>query len=228
MKPRRAQRPADPAQVLPAIYDALYEAWGPQGWWPGETPFEVMVGAILTQNCAWTNVVKAIASLKRERMLEPRALHEASHERVAELIRPTGYFNVKARRLKSFLAWFMREAGGDEKSLRAIPTPVLRERLLSVNGLGRETADSILLYALGRRIFVIDAYTRRILKRHRVIAGDEPYDDLRAMFEAHMPKRRKLYNEYHGLIVNAGKDHCRPAARCAGCPLARFQHDESL
>lgn len=211
---------------LNAMYEALLRAWGGQKWWPGETPFEVMVGAILTQNTNWTNVEKAIANLKAAGMLNPQALHYASAERIAELIRPSGYFNVKARRLKNFLDFYFCEAGGSYARLIALPTPELRAKLLAVNGLGPETVDSILLYALNRPVFVIDAYTRRLLRRHLLIQGDEDYETLRALFEYHIPRSRKVFNEYHALIVRAGKYHCRPKPQCAGCPLEPFERDE--
>jgi endonuclease-3 related protein len=156
-------------------------------------------------------------------MLSAEALRAAPPEKVAELIRPSGYFNVKARRLRHFLEFLEREGG--EPGLRALPTGELREKLLSVNGLGPETADSILLYALDRPVFVIDAYTRRVLRRHRLIREDEDYEEVRGLFEKHLPRRRRLYNEYHALFVRVGKYHCRPKARCEGCPLARLPHD---
>jgi len=220
---RTASQTKRPRAALKALYARLYAAWGTQHWWPGETPFEVMVGAILTQNTAWTNVEKAIGNVKAAGMLEAEALRTAPLAKVADLIRPSGYFNVKARRLRHFLEFLHREGG--EAGLRALPPRELREKLLSVNGLGPETADSILLYALDRSVFVIDAYTRRVLRRHRLIRGDEDYEEVRALFEEHLPRRRRLYNEYHALFVRVGKYHCRPKARCEGCPLACFPHD---
>lgn len=226
-RPARAKKP-DPARELPRFYETLFKHWGTQHWWPGESPFEVMVGAILTQNTAWKNVEKAIANLKAANALNPQALHYAPIEQLAEWLRPSGYFNVKARRLKNFLDFYFCEAGGSEARLRAIGTADLREKLLAVNGLGPETVDSILLYALDRPVFVIDAYTRRVLRRHRLIKGDEDYEVIRALFEAHLPKQRKLYNEYHALIVRAGHHHCKPTAQCAGCPLEGFPKNERL
>ena len=217
-----------PLPVLQHMYDTLFARWGMQKWWPAEGPFEVMVGAILTQNTAWRNVEKAIANLKAANMLDPQALHYAQVERVAELIRPSGYFNVKARRLKNFLDFYFCEADGSYARLSAIPTRDLRLKLLNVNGLGPETVDSILLYALNRPVFVVDAYTRRILKRHFIIRGDESYDGIRELFEYHLPRGRKLFNEFHALIVRAGHHHCRPTARCKECPLADFERDERL
>lgn len=219
---------SDSAPILPAFYEALFAAWGPQKWWPGETPFEVMVGAILTQNTNWSNVEKAIANLKAAGLLEAQALHYTPLERLAELIRPSGYFNVKARRLKNFLDFYFCAAGGSEARLRAMPTRELRKKLLEVNGLGPETADSILLYALDRPVFVVDAYTRRILRRHGLLRGDEDYEEIRALFETHLMKGRKLFNEFHALLVRAGKYHCKPSSRCEGCPLEGFKHDGKL
>ncbi|MCW8131411.1 MAG: endonuclease III domain-containing protein [Planctomycetota bacterium] len=221
----------DPARIqetLDAFYAKLFEAWGRQHWWPGETPFEVMVGAILTQNTNWTNVEKAIANLKREGMLDAQALHYAPIERIAELIRPSGFFNVKAKRLKNFLDFYFCEAGGSYARLNSLPTRELRTKLLAINGLGPETADSILLYALNRPVFVVDAYTRRLLRRHFLIRGDEDYEAIRDLFESNVAKSRKLFNEYHALIVRAGKYHCKPTAKCEGCPLAGFERDERL
>ncbi len=223
----RAARLLDPALHLPDLYERLYAAWGPQHWWPGDTPFEVMVGAILTQNCNWANVEKAIGNLKRAGLLEANALYAAPREQVAGLIRPTGYFNIKAMRLAHFLRFYVEACEGSP-GFKGMALPLLRERLLAVNGLGKETADSILLYALGRRVFVVDAYTRRILKRHFLTRGDEEYDTVRMLFEDHLPRRIRLYNEYHALIVHAGKDHCKPCARCVGCPLAGHPHDAAL
>jgi len=202
------------------IHARLLAAFGPQEWWPGETPFEVMVGAILTQNTNWGNVERAIRNLKVAGLMDPDALAACSPTRLAELIRPSGYFNVKARRLTDFLAWLCPKlSGGVVESLRGIRTPQLRQELLSVRGIGCETADSMLLYALGRRVFVVDAYTRRFLSRHGLIAPKASYEDIRAAFEDGLPRSRKLYNEYHALVVCLGKEFCRPKPRCAACPL---------
>jgi len=207
-------------ELLQDIYDRLRSAFGPQRWWPGETPFEVMVGAILTQNTNWANVERAIANLKEAGRLCPRKLLSLRKAHLARLIRPSGYFNIKAERLRSFLRWYMSRTGsGDVKNLRGIRTPALRQELLGVRGIGPETADSMLLYALGRRVFVVDAYTRRFLVRHELIAAGISYEKLRAFFETRLPRSKKLYNEYHALIVNLGKDICRPRPRCDLCPL---------
>jgi len=208
------------SDVLIALYDRLFRAFGPQRWWPDETPFEVMVGAVLTQNTNWQNVERAIANLKAEDLLTPTRLGACPPDRLARLIRPSGYFNVKARRLRAFLEWLLARTGGDDLApLARVPTDRLREDLLGVRGVGPETADSILLYALDRRVFVVDAYTRRFLARHRLIAPDASYESVRALFEARVPRSRKLYNEYHALIVNLGKNVCRPTPRCESCPL---------
>jgi endonuclease III related protein len=206
--------------LLRELYQRLYEVCGPQGWWPGETPFEVAVGAILTQNTNWGNVARAIAALKSRDLLEPQALHELPEAELAQLIRPAGYFNVKARRLKNFLDFLashfensmVRLAAGDPKSLRPA--------LLSVKGIGPETADSILLYALAQPTFVVDAYTFRILSRHDLIPEACSYEELRRLFMEHLPARVDLYQEYHALLVRLGKEWCRPRPRCATCPLA--------
>jgi len=207
---------------LETYFRALLRHFGPQGWWPAETPFEVMVGAILTQNTAWTNVEKAILNLKAGNLLDPRRLHETDAGTLALALRPAGYFNVKARRLKSFIAWFMDRAGGDAGRLRPIPPARLREELLEVRGVGRETADSILLYALGIPTFVVDAYTWRILSRHGLVPEETTYEEMKDLFERNLPRDAKLYNEFHALLVAAGKDFCRPVPRCGKCPLRKF------
>ena len=211
-------------ETLTEIYELLYEAFGPQHWWPGETPFEVMTGAILTQNTSWTNVEKAIANLKSAGCLSPEALHRIELSKLAELIRPAGYYNIKAKRLKNFLDWLFDSYDGSLANLESVATGRLREELLTVTGIGRETADSILLYALGRPVFVVDAYTARIAVRHGLIEPDADYEQLRELFESYLPQDTKLFNEYHALLVRAGKDFCRPKARCPGCPLEKLPH----
>jgi endonuclease-3 related protein len=202
------------------MYRRLLDLLGPQHWWPGETPFEVMVGAILTQNTNWGNVERAIANLKSTGMLAPRRLAACPSGRLAELIRPSGYFNVKAKRLKSFLDWLCaRMDGAGLPRFRGLPTAALREELLGITGVGPETADSILLYALGRRTFVVDAYTRRFVERHDLIRPGATYDEIKLLFETNLPPSVRLYNEYHALIVRLGKEFCRPTARCEHCPM---------
>lgn len=213
-----------------APYDLLFHRYGPQRWWPGETPFEVMVGAVLTQNTAWSNVEKAIARLKAAGALDCRRILDLPDADLAELIRPAGYFNVKTKRLKA-LCRFLLDAGvadRPEALAGTAPLPTLRRELLAVNGVGEETADSILLYALGQRSFVVDAYTRRIFTRLGLLAGDETYAGIKDRFESGLPATTQLYNEYHALIVRLGKDHCRPKPRCAHCPLTPICPSASL
>jgi endonuclease-3 related protein len=202
---------------LRAVYRRLYAANGRQHWWPGETRFEIMVGAVLTQNTAWSNVERAIANLKRARALSPEAILRAPAARLANWIRPSGYFNVKAKRLKSLCRWLIAQGG--VRRLARLPTERLREALLGVHGIGPETADDILLYAFERPVFVIDAYTRRIFARLGLIRGDEDYETLRRLFERRLGPDVALFNEYHALIVRHGKDICRKRPRCTDCCL---------
>jgi endonuclease-3 related protein len=208
-------------------YRLLLAHYGPQGWWPGDTPFEIAVGAILTQNTAWSNVEKAIANLRRAGALSFRGMTRLAGRRLAALIRPSGYFNQKAKKLRAFLAWLEARGGASGSVKRALAGPLdeVRESLLAVHGVGPETADSILLYAGERPVFVIDAYTRRVLWRHgmpRALAAD--YEALRAHFESRLPRSVPLYNEFHALFVRVGKERCaKRLPRCAGCPLARVE-----
>jgi len=211
-------------ETLTEIYELLHEAFGPQHWWPGETPFEVVVGAILTQNTSWANVEKAIANLKSGGYLTPEGLYRIGAAELAELIRPAGYYNIKATRLKSFLDWLFDNYGGQLTTLESVATGQLRSELLAIKGIGRETADSILLYALGRPVFVVDTYTSRIMSRHGLIDAGTDYEQLRELFESNLPEDTKLYNEFHALLVRAGKDFCKPKAKCPGCPLEKLPH----
>jgi len=213
------------AGQLKDIYNLLLKRFGPQHWWPGDTPFEVIIGAILTQNTNWTNVVKAIANLKKAKLLIPERLHAIDTARLAELIRPAGYFNIKAARLKNFLNWFFENYSGNLKNLDVVPTDRLREELLSIKGIGPETADSILLYALDRPVFVVDAYTARIAARHHLIDSGAGYDEIKELFESRLASDVKLFNEYHALLVRLGKEFCRPTPRCETCPLNQFPHN---
>lgn len=213
------------AQTLHEFYDAMYAALGPQHWWPGETPTEVIIGAILTQNTAWRNVERAIDNLERADALDWQRLRDLDHDQLAELIRPAGTFNVKARRLKTFVEWFWRRFDANLDSMFSCSVGTLREELLSVSGIGRETADAIILYAGNLATFVVDAYTARILYRHRLIDADADYEDIKDLFESTLPADHQLFNEYHALLVAVGKTHCRPKARCQACPLEPFEHD---
>jgi endonuclease-3 related protein len=203
----------------------MFERFGPQHWWPGDGRHEVMVGAILTQNTNWVNVTKAIENLKRAGAMSPAAIHGMDVDRLAELIRPAGYYNIKAKRLKNFHQWLFARCGGDLKKLDKVETEVLREELLTVSGVGRETADSILLYAMERTSFVVDAYTCRILFRHFVIDADADYELIKEICEQNLSQDRQLFNEYHALLVRTGKDFCKPKAQCSGCPLEGLPHD---
>ena len=201
------------------VYRDLLRVHGPQHWWPGDTPFEIMVGAVLTQNTSWTNVERAIANLKAAGALTPEAIVAAHPKRLAAWLKPSGYFNVKARRLKAFCHWLLEQGG--EVALAMRDTQDLRAALLNVYGVGPETADDIVLYAFGRPVFVIDAYTRRLFARLGLIAGTEPYEDLRAAFEGALGPDVALFNELHALIVIHAKDICRSKPRCELCCLSR-------
>ena len=211
-------------ELLLEIYARLRGFFGPQHWWPGETPFEVAVGAILTQNTSWTNVAKAIANLKAAGALDPLKLHVMEPEQLELLIRPAGYFRVKAKRLKNFIAWLCDRYGGDLKNLEPINTTRLREELLSISGIGPETADSILLYALNRPIFVVDTYTARVMVRHGLIGPDLDYQSLQDLFMSNLEPDVALFNEFHALLVMAGKDYCKPRPKCPPCPLDFLPH----
>lgn len=206
-------------KILIDIYDALFREFGPQNWWPGDSPFEIAVGAILTQNTNWGNVAKAIQNLKREQCLCAKKLRGLPHEKLAALIKPAGYFNVKTERLKNFLAFLSNHYKGSMKRMESTDTTLLRESLLNVNGIGPETADSILLYALERPVFVIDAYTKRVLHRHGIVSDDVTYHEMQELFHSTLPDDVQLFNEYHALFVMAGKHYCKPKPRCEGCPL---------
>lgn len=214
------------SRKLQDMYDAMYARFGPRHWWPGETPLEVIVGAVLTQNTNWTNVERAIANLKAAGALDWHKLDAMEHAELAELIRPAGYFNVKAKRLKNLVRWIVDTYDGDLDAMFARSTGSLREDLLAVNGIGRETADSILLYAGHHVTFVVDAYTARILRRHGLIDEQADYEEIKDLFESHLPDDAALFNEYHALLVEVGKQCCRPRnPRCADCPLEPFPHD---
>jgi endonuclease-3 related protein len=199
------------------VYQKLFRHYGPQDWWPGDSPFEIMVGAVLTQNTAWTNVEKAIANLKEADALSVEAIIGSHPKRLASWLRPSGYYNIKAKRLRAFCRWLQQQGG--EAQLATRDTATLRHDLLSVHGIGPETADDILLYAFNRPVFVIDAYTRRIFGRYGLVAGDEPYEHLRERVESALQADAGVYNEYHALIVVHAKETCQKRPRCRDCCL---------
>jgi len=210
------------AETLQKIYRKLSAVFGPQHWWPGETPFEVIVGAILTQNTAWTNAAAAIENLKRERLLAPSALKKIPVGRLARLIRSSGYFNQKARRLKSFVSYLNDSYQGDLQKMRRVSLARLRNQLLGIFGIGPETADSILLYAFGKPVFVVDAYTRRIFARHSFIGWEATYQEIQQLFMDRLPGNNSLFNEYHALVVALGKGFCQKTKpKCRECPLRK-------
>jgi len=207
-------------ETFRTYFAVLRRAYGPQRWWPARSRFEVIVGAILTQNTAWTNVEKGLAALRRERLLHPGRMHRAPSARLARLIRPTGYFNQKAARLKGFVAHLHRHHGGSLARLLAHRSDALRAELLTLHGIGPETADAIVLYAARKPVFVVDSYARRVFARHALLSENEPYERLRRRVERALPPRAATLGEYHALLVNVGKVHCRKRIpRCSGCPL---------
>lgn len=206
--------------LLAEIYRRLDAAYGDQRWWPGDTPFEVAVGAILTQNTAWANVERAIANLKKAGLLEAAKLAALPASAIAPLIKPAGYYNVKAQRLRSFLDFLAEECDGDVAALARPGLADAREKLLAVRGVGPETADSILLYACGLPTFVVDAYTYRVLHRHGLAEEAATYDEVKEIFESNLSGDAALFNQYHALLVRVGRERCRRREpRCAGCPL---------
>ena len=207
------------------IYRLLLERFGPQHWWPGRTPFEVIVGAILTQNTSWTNVAKAIANLKAADLLDPAKLHKIDLPELEKLIRPAGYFRLKAKRLRNFTQWLFDRYEGNLERLDEIDARRLREELLEISGIGQETADSILLYGLKRPIFVVDTYTARVAVRHFLIEPELTYDALQDLFQSNLDADTQFFNEFHALIVRVGKEYCRPKALCPACPLNVLPHD---
>lgn len=211
-------RSADRRQLM-AIYEALLAAYGPQGWWPGETPWEVCVGAVLTQNTNWANVERAIGNLKRAGVLDPARMAAMPRLELAELIRSSGYYRLKAERLQALTAWWLAHVRHDRMSPARRSLADWRKSLLQVRGVGPETADSILLYAFGLPTFVIDAYTRRIMARHGRMPPDPSPDALRAQFLAALPADARLFNEFHALLVRNAKEHCRKTSCLPGCPL---------
>jgi len=211
--------PAKIGKLLQVLYDRLWQAFGPQGWWPGETPFEVALGAILTQNTNWNNVARVMERLKEEGRLTAAALTALPEAELAGLFRPAGYYNLKTRRVKNFLALLQGRYQGSMEVMAQESLESLRQQLLEVKGIGPETADSILLYALNKPTFVVDAYTFRILSRHHLLPESCPYEELRSLFMDHLAADVGLYQEYHALLVRLGKEWCRPKPRCESCFL---------
>jgi endonuclease-3 related protein len=207
------------ADRINEIYELLLEAYGPQQWWPAESPLEVLVGAVLTQNTNWQGVEKAMTNVKNHNLLDPHKLKAMSIEELAQLIKPAGYFNLKARRLKNLIDFIIKAYAGDLEAMGQTETGQLRKQLLAVNGVGPETADSILLYGLERPVFVVDTYTYRVASRHGLIGEEASYDELQELFTLHLPLEVKLFNEYHALLVKVGKLHCKRNPHCRGCPL---------
>jgi len=222
----------NPHAQIRRYYRALTRAYGPQSWWPARTRFEVVVGAFLTQNTAWTNVELALRNLRRARVLSLEGIRRIPQPELEQLVRPAGYFRQKARRLKAFVEFLDTAYGGSLGRMFAQPTVPLREQLLQLNGVGPETADAILLYGGKHEVFVVDAYTRRIAERHGIAPFATQYDDLRRLFEDSLRvgetsdgSSAAIFNQAHALIVLVGKEHCRKQARCHECPLASFLPD---
>jgi endonuclease III related protein len=219
----RGHRRSRPQPPLDEYYNSLFTALGPQHWWPGKTPFEIVVGAILTQNTSWKNVDRAINNLRRVGALSVTAVEKVPLRRLQILIRSSGYYRQKARKLKAFCDFLRTEYRRSLKRMFETPTMVLREKLLGIFGVGPETADSILLYAGKHAVFVVDAYTRRILARHGWIDEKTKYDDVRSLFERQLPGDAQRFNEFHAFLVSVGKNFCRPrVALCEICPLGRY------
>lgn len=210
--------------LLMKIYQKLYRAYGPRHWWPGETPFEVMVGAILTQNTSWKNVEKAIDRLKENGLLNSTEIRRLRRNQLASLIRSSGYYRIKAERLKAFVNFLFEHYDGNLNRMRKEEIITLREKLLGVKVIGPETADSILLYGLGKPIFVVDAYTQRVLSRHGLISARTPYEEVQKLFMYHLPLDEKLFNEYHALLVHLGKTVCKKIPECDICPIKGIEH----
>jgi endonuclease-3 related protein len=212
--------PRDRAKArLLRLYAALHGRFGPQRWWPGRSPFEIAVGAVLTQHTAWVNAARAVAALRARRLLTPGRLAELHIGRLGRVIRPAGTPRVKAGRLRALTRWMLERLDGRLLRMRTMALGPLRDDLLEVPGLGPETADAILLYAAGRPVFVADAYARRVLARHRLVDPHAGYEEVRRWLEAHLPSDPELFNEFHALLVAVGKSHCRARPRCEGCAL---------
>ncbi len=216
------------ANPLSDIFDRLLTAYGPQHWWPGDTNTEIVIGAILTQNTSWSNVEQAIARLKQADALSFSALRDLPRPTLEDLIRPSGTFRVKAKRLSAFVDVLFRDHNGSLSDMLSGDLDGARRRLNAIHGLGPETADAILLYAGNRPTFVVDAYTKRVLRRHFLVTEDADYGTVRGLFHQELAPSSRLFNEFHALLVKLGKDHCRTLARCDGCPLESLRHDSAL
>jgi endonuclease-3 related protein len=214
--------------LLMKIYQTLFRAYGPRHWWPGETSFEVMVGAILTQNTSWKNVEKAIGHLKEKGLLNSEGIYQLRKSQLASLIKSSGYYRIKADRLKNLVNFLFGEYHGDVEKMKREEIEELRRKLLGVKGVGPETADSILLYGLKKPIFVVDAYTKRILSRHGMIPEKASYEEVQSLFMNHLPLDERLFNEYHALFVHLGKTLCKEVPKCDICPLKGIPLTPSL
>jgi endonuclease-3 related protein len=207
--------------LLLSLYSDMHARFGHRKWWPAESPFEVCVGAVLTQNTAWKNVVKAIDNLKAASALDPFRIHSMPCGDLAALIKPAGYYNVKARRLRYFVDHLVLKHAGQLSSLFSSPVHELRNELLSIRGIGKETADSMILYAANKPIFVVDAYTRRVLSRHNMIDEKADYDAIQDLFHASLPRDTGLFNDFHAQFVAVGHHHCKRKPLCRDCPLGK-------
>jgi len=208
------------SQILYEIYESLFAHFGPQNWWPADTPFEICVGAILTQNASWKNVKIAIDNLKKKDLLDPFKLYEIPLETLSQIIKPCGFYNIKAKRLKNFVKFLIENYQGDLNILFSKGLEKAREELLNIKGLGKETVDSILLYAGNLPIFVVDAYTYRILHRHSLVPEEATYEEMQALFMENLPQDPQLFNEFHALLVACGKNFCKKKEPlCETCPL---------
>jgi len=212
-------KPPKNEDLLMCFYEAMYSRFGHRNWWPAESPFEVCVGAILTQNTSWKNVTKAIENLKAAAVLEPLEIYRLSVEQLAELIRPSGYYNIKAARLKNFVAVLVEKYRADLTALFSESMAELRPILLSISGIGKETADSMILYGAKLPVFVVDAYTKRVLFRHRVISEREDYDGIQKLFHGRLPRDAALFNDFHAQFVAVGHHYCKKIPQCRQCPL---------
>jgi endonuclease-3 related protein len=206
------------------FYNALYKRYGPQGWWPASNELECMLGAILTQNTAWKNVERALENLKREGLISIEKLASIPLHSLANLIRPSGYFNQKAVKIKNLVRFIIEDYGGDIRRMFEEDKEKLREGLLGIKGIGPETADSIMLYAGNKPVFVVDSYTYRVLSRHGLIPEEAGYGEIQELFMDSFPEDARLFNEYHALLVKLGKEHCRRSPLCEGCPLEYDPH----